>query len=101
VPTDTAAPRFARPAYILGAASLFVPILETILLPDISVTLFVIVGAVALLGALAAITLGILTVRATQTSKGPGRLDGIFGILLGIVAVGYNGPLLFQAVQVL
>jgi hypothetical protein len=101
VPTDTDAPRFARPAYILGAASLFVPILETILLPDISVTLFTIVGAVALLAALAAITLGILTIRATRGGVRPGRLDGIFGILLGVVAVGYNGPLLFRAFQLL
>jgi hypothetical protein len=91
---DTA-PRTARPAYVLAAVSLFVPILVTILLPEIALVLFFIVSLVATIGAITALVLGRLTIRAGRKE---GRLDGIFGILLAVVAIAYNAPLLVRAI---
>lgn len=89
--------RTGRPSYVLAAVSLFVPILATILLPEMQLVLFFTISLVATIGAIVALVLGVRTIRTTSKG-GPGRLDGIFGILLAVVAIGYSAPLLLRAV---
>ena len=85
----------ARPAYILGAVSLFVPILATILIPEMNLRLFIAVSSTSTALAIVALVLGIRVLRRGRS------LDGLFGLLLAIVALGYNVPLLVQALQLL
>lgn len=101
MPSDINAPRTERPAYLLAAVSLFVPILVLILLPDVDVIVSLIVANLAVAAALVAIVLGIATIRSTAGGTRPGRLDGVFALLLGAVSLAFNVPTLIAAMRLL
>jgi len=101
VPSDINAPRTGRPAYLLAAVSLFVPILVLILLPDVAVLISLIVANLAVAAALVAIVLGVATIRATARGARPGRLDGIFALLIAAVSLAFNVPTVIAAMQLL
>ena len=97
--TDATVPRTARPSYVLGLVSLFIPILVIILLPTIDQVILLVVQNLAVAAALAALILGLLTIRATAGGARPGRVTGVFGVLLAVVSLVYNVPTLVGVMQ--